>query len=216
MVLSNSTNERSSFLPSITVCSFGGTLLSRMSSSDVVLALAEFQVTPSDSIRAQRAQLLEELLGAQPAAPIVDSIMVFEGRLASSQGPEEEEASWLAKQRSLEEEVARVTSLLAEAVKAGENIEKAGEIDEVKKRPRRKGKKALAKNVVTSDSESGSTSDSSSEVEFKKSKFRPQSVIPILNTVSEDLDVNVNRVSVVLCEEVFGVFVFCGLRIWGW
>jgi hypothetical protein len=114
MVITNtSKNERSAFLPSISVCSFGGVLLSHMSASDIVLALAEFHVTPSDSIRAQRAQLLEELLGSQPAAPIVDSVMVFEGQLASGRDlSSEEQEMLLIRQRELEESLAKVSGLL--------------------------------------------------------------------------------------------------------
>ena len=204
MVVSNSSViERSSFLPTISVCSFGGVLLSHMLASDVVLALAEFRVTPSDSIRAQRAQLLEELLSAQPAAPVVEGIMVVEGQLASLQrvpDPESssvEQAAMMERQRVLEEELSRVSSLYESTQQGASGASK--------KSVKRGRKKSKAKSLATSDSSVGS--DSSVEIESKASKFVPQSIIPILNTVSDDLDVNVNRVSVFslwkfLCNEV--------------
>jgi hypothetical protein len=193
MVLTNTNeqSERVDFVPTISVCSFGGTLISHMSAADVILALGKFQVTPSDSIRAQRAQLLEELMGAQAGAPIVDGIMAFEGELASAVSnrlddrvARDEFEVVLAARQSLEEELARTSAALGESLPSGSKKRK-NKATRVKKK---------AKESEVESSGSDSSSDSMVIMDSKKSRFKPQSIIPILNTESDDLDVNVNRV----------------------
>lgn len=154
VITDTNSSERVDFVPTISVCSFGGTLISHMSASDIILALSFFSVTPSDSIRAQRAQLLEELMGSQPSAPIVDGIMVFEGELASAEAGrvavgvalEEYEAALAAKQ-NMEEEVARLSALLGDS----------GSVTSKKRKTQVKRAKKKAKRSEVESSGSGSS-----------------------------------------------------------